>query len=93
MEIMNNRKMNGSEHSQIELNDNIECISNDFDASLIAIKSTYKGELHWIVADDHGENAFCVGIVITGVLNHINHQEYPQNPSNNEYCEKLIELF
>ena len=25
-------------------------------------------------------------------MNHINHQEYPQNPSNNEYCEKLIEI-
>ena len=44
MEIMNNGKMNGSEHSQIELNDIIECINNDFDESLIAIKSTYKGE-------------------------------------------------
>ena len=92
MEIMNNGKTNGSEYSPIELNDIIECINNDFDESLIAIKSTYQGELHWVVADDHGENAFCVGTVIIGVLNHINHQEYPQNSSNNDYCAKLIEI-
>lgn len=94
MEIMNNEKMNGSEYSQIEPNDIIECINSEFDEFIIAIKSTYNGELHWIVTDgnDPDVNAFYVGTVITGVLNHINHQEYPQNPSNNEYCEKLIEV-